>query len=298
MRVELQGPWLTWDAHPAPNQVARPESRLLTEFVNLVEARDLVILEFARRWGPLQLCKHGLPWQVHSLHRHCGVEEVPGRPGWGRELLDYWCMHATGAMATLRVARKLQAGQLGEADDWRRIPGQGTRRYGAVTPRRDGPWLEDADGSLERDPRERARRARLDDGRRQRSSWGETLQDQHRSLRNAMDGWVVRAGVRPFFEWDDLEAERSRPSIRLGGWGLLGAVAVQLLFAVSQTRGLVICAGCARAYVPAERRPRADQRNYCPECGRKAAARDAARRYRLTEGYREARQRRSERARV
>jgi hypothetical protein len=83
-----------------------------------------------------------------------------------------------------------------------------------------------------------------------------------------------------------------KPSIRLGGWSLYGAIAVQLVFEVSRTDGMVICTSCGTPFLPATRRPRRDQNTDCLDCGKKAAARDAAARYRRTETYRMARARR------
>jgi predicted RNA-binding Zn-ribbon protein involved in translation (DUF1610 family) len=121
---------------------------------------------------------------------------------------------------------------------------------------------------------------------------GATVENQHQSLWNAMDGWVLRGGVRPFFEW----GPGTKPSIRLGGWSLYGAIAVQLLFDVSRTDGMVICTSCGTPFLPATRRPRWDQNAYCLDCGKKAAARDAAARYRRSEKYQQARLRRLQHA--
>src|SRR5207244_7489631 len=116
---------------------------------------------------------------------------------------------------------------------------------------------------------------------------GDTLEAQQRSFWNAMDGLVIRGGVRPFFEWGTGPGAKS--SVRLGGYSLYGAIAVQLLFDVSRTDGLAVCTSCGTPYLPPTRRPRWDQNTYCPDCGKKAAARDASARYRRTEKYQQAR---------
>ena len=74
--------------------------------------------------------------------------------------------------------------------------------------------------------------------------------------------------------------------------GLIGALAIQLVFEVCRTDGLAICTSCGTPYLPPKRRPRRDQNPYCTDCGISAARRDAAARYRLTEKYKEARCRR------
>src|SRR6516165_6411023 len=65
----------------------------------------------------------------------------------------------------------------------------------------------------------------------------------------------------------------------VGGGGLFGALAVQLLVAVSGAGGLLICEECGLPFVPRRRR---DQK-YCEDCGIRAAWRRASERYRLTQ---------------
>jgi hypothetical protein len=57
---------------------------------------------------------------------------------------------------------------------------------------------------------------------------------------------------------------------------LFGALAVQLLFAVSRTDGLAVCSACGSPYCP-PRKPRIDQRHYCSGYRRRGAWRDAQR---------------------
>ena len=79
---------------------------------------------------------------------------------------------------------------------------------------------------------------------------------------------------RPRLEWGT-----GNPQVQLGGDGLIGALAVQLFFACSQTGGLALCASCGTPFLPTGRRRRKDLNAYCSECGLKAALRDAAARY-------------------
>ena len=207
--------------------------------------------------------------------------------GWLSESLDDWREIARDARATLRTAQLLRAGQLAPPEEWEAIRGKGTRLsgFGVIGFVREGPWKHDAAWEAERERERQAKRAIWVTG-------GPTLADQHRSFWNAMDGWVLRGGVRPFLEW----GPGMKPTIRLGGWSLYGAIAVQLLFEVSRTGGMVICTSCGTPFLPAARRPRWDQNAYCLDCGRKAAARDAAARYRRTEKYQQARLRRQKQA--
>jgi len=95
--------------------------------------------------------------------------------------------------------------------------------------------------------------------------------------------------VRPRLDWST-----PKPAVQLGGYGLIGALAVQLLFDCSRTDGLAVCTSCGTPFLPGPRRPRRDRNIYCSDCGIKAATRDAAARYRQTKKYRETYQKWSE----
>jgi predicted RNA-binding Zn-ribbon protein involved in translation (DUF1610 family) len=219
---------------------------------------------------------------------------LPRRKDWYREYLDDWRAISTEARATVRIARRLQSGQLAERADWEAIRGQDTRMrgFGVLAPVREGPWLDQPLGKKVPQP---GGSFALVFEPRIIVPGGTTLEDQRISFWNAMDGWVLRGGVRPFFEWGVQPG--AKPSVRLGGYSLYGAIAVQLLFDVSRTDGLAVCTSCGTPYLTPTRRPRWDQHTYCPDCGKKAAARDAAARYRRTEKYRQARLRRVSAAR-
>lgn len=166
--------------------------------MKLADAPDDAILKYAARWGPLWLCDCGMPWQVNSPFYQCRVADVPGRPGWHSEWLSDWRDIARDARAVLRIAHKLRNRQLADAADWQQVRDKGTRisGFGVMVPIREGPWEDDAFVDYVKEAQERARRGRRESAR---PRGGATLEEQHRSFRNVMDGWVLRAGVRPFF---------------------------------------------------------------------------------------------------
>ena len=63
------------------------------------------------------------------------------------------------------------------------------------------------------------------------------------------------------------------------GMSLPGALTVQLLSSFAGA-SLVLCSSCGKAFVPHGRWPAVGRRRYCPECGHKAALRDAKKAYR------------------
>ena len=114
-----------------------------------------------------------------------------------------------------------------------------------------------------------------------RSRMDESMEFQRQLLGEVLNYWLELAGVLPRLDWSG-----TKPVVQLGGRGLIGAVAVQLLFDCSRTDGLVVCTSCGTPFLPGPRRPRRDRNIYCSDCGIKAATRDASARYRQTERYR------------
>ena len=87
--------------------------------------------------------------------------------------------------------------------------------------------------------------------------------------------WLDSAGVKPRL----FIASSSRQHVALGGNGVLGVIAVQVLYAVCRTHGLETCTACGEPYL-AKRRPAFRRRRYCPKCvSGGAPARDATRDY-------------------
>jgi len=73
--------------------------------------------------------------------------------------------------------------------------------------------------------------------------------------------------VRPWVTWH--KATRSsdrRPEIAYCGRSLLSNLALQLCLRVARVDAFVICTHCQKQYLPAQRAPKAGQRNFCPGC--------------------------------
>jgi hypothetical protein len=131
---------------------------------------------------------------------------------------------------------------------------------------------------VEPDANERIRRKWAALGR---SRMANSVELQRQLLGEVLNHWLELAGVRPRLDWSS-----PKPAVQLGGRGLIGALAVQLLLDCSRTDGLAVCTSCGTPFLPGPRRPRRDRNTYCSDCGIKAASRDAATRYRQTKKYR------------
>jgi DNA-directed RNA polymerase subunit RPC12/RpoP len=253
---------------PSQAEGAAADSTLLTDFVSLADTDDERILAFARRWGMLNICEHGLPiyhpWIGERRRYPCDWLDVDGSRKVFWEPLAAWRRYAAEARALIKLSRRLHRGRLGELHDWQEVPGvQGTAYW--ETWSEAGHVPEDSALLLIQD------------------NWAFTLDEtklgrdvafERRCLARSVEKWASDGGVKPILDWDG-----AKPRIELEGGGLFGALAVELLQAVGYPDTLAICDGCGKAFIPAMR-PSTSRRNYCKDCGHRAAIRDAARRYR------------------
>lgn len=94
-------------------------------------------------------------------------------------------------------------------------------------------------------------------------------------LGTLVDDLMRLGGVRLGFDWTD-----RLPEVNLEAGGLLGAIAIELAFAVSRASGFAICSECDDVYTPS-RRPVEGKRSYCQSCKESGApVRNAQRDYR------------------
>ena len=306
-KLWLDGSSLGFDARPQPQALVRPGPGMLEGFVRLANQPDQAILRYARRWGPLWTCGHRKFWQHNPIE--CRPEPTSEASYYTRrEPLQFWRELATEARAVLRIAQAMNSGVHGDTDDWKAIPGPYDRMLRLFVRWDEGQWIDERSEAIHEmlvanedllRLEERMRQWRRDD--RLRPEWvpdedpatwemvpGRVSREiDDRLLSLVIDDWLDRGCIRL-----SIFPQNGKRAVRLAGGGLLGALAVQLVFEVCRTDGLAVCTSCGTPYLPATRRPRRDQNPYCSDCGIKAARRDAAARYRQTGKYRQARERR------
>ena len=93
-------------------------------------------------------------------------------------------------------------------------------------------------------------------------------------LQDGVNEWLGDAGIRLALNWSGLE-----PILTLTGGGLLGALGVQLLSAVT-ANNLAVCSGCRMPYLRKGRKPQAGRHNFCLECKNEVANRLHVRKWR------------------
>jgi hypothetical protein len=235
-----------WNARHIP-----PGADMLRAFVKLADAPPERILAFARRWGPLGICRHKLP-AAHLLD--CEPLGWDGGGGW--EPLERWRHYAARAQAALLVAHWLRAGGKGD------VPG-----FGALV--RDMAKVLLAAGRFGPKPRIRP-------------------PDWWALITGVVNEWIEVGGVRPRLllsgDMPDIaRASAARPRLVLTPtwrfpvpeFSLFGALGMQLAFAVSGERGIAPCSVCGTMFEPG-RQLRPDESHYCDDCRASGAPQRAA----------------------
>ena len=80
-------------------------------------------------------------------------------------------------------------------------------------------------------------------------------------------------GVRLRFHWPDEGAK----TLALRVDSLMGAIARHVFETLSEQRGVVLCDGCGKIFVPERRRPKRGQHAWCRDCGKEGGYRAAKR---------------------
>jgi hypothetical protein len=247
----------------------------LERFIRLADAGDEQILTYARRWGTLEFCRHGLPcgflaarWP--SWHR-------PACPAWTRgsradgllwSPLAAWRHYARQAAAILRISRSLAQGSLGRAADWQALQEWGSEERLHIV--RGAGWRirVDQDGHVQGGtanapgiPRAGNPKLKVPIAQEVIARWVNT--------------WVQLAAITPALECGGQSARAV-----FKGNGLFAALAMHLLLAIGRGQPWTFCAGCGEIFSP-RGSSGGGMRRFCqkPEC-KDAAGAFASRDYR------------------
>lgn len=117
--IRLEGENIIWNPQNPEFSTKEVDDELVFNFANLVFVGPESILEFARNWGVLDLCEHGLP----ATHNRASVS--PSSPAatsacqpTGKEAVSQWQEYARRVRAMIKVATQVNKGELGESEDW------------------------------------------------------------------------------------------------------------------------------------------------------------------------------------
>ena len=220
---------------------------MLDAFVRIRTGRDVV--GFANRYGVLHLCAaHDLP-KSHNARRWSRLTDVCESKR-EAEPIAVWLQFAEEARAILRVAAAIQAGHDAAIGDLQRIWPAGAELI---------PLQAFAENGL-------------------------TGGHDALFLTAAAERWVDLGGVRPHLVFRDGHPFLALDGSDMGTVSIFGALAMQMLTAVTRSHGVVACSGCGEVYVRTNRKAQQGRRNYCPTCredGVPGRQRQRARRERL-----------------
>ena len=246
--VRLRGDWLHYRWATRDRGPSRPQTApgVLDGLLAATDEPDgEAVLDFARRWGVIEACPHGLPSSHHPARtsrtgptctRIPVRQDRTGMIDWMKEPLSAWQNLGQRARAALTVAA-------------------------SVHDQKPAPWRTWSDAAWDLP----------------QSSGSETrfiAATERPALAAAVDTWLAIGGVGVEFVWSE-----DRPVLSLRPRSLVGALALQLAYSTSRVDGLRLCFDCGRPYTP-DRRPAPKRRSFCQECGLRAAQRQASRSYR------------------
>ena len=165
-----------------------------------------------------------------------------GWPGPCREPLEAWRHFSRQAGALLSIAAAVHRGQPADAKDW--------AMFFEWNSEAQEKWLS--------------------------GEWSDPDVGFHRfDLGLYLDEWLQLGNVK-------VGVTLGKGDLRVGYQpaGLFGNLALQLALTASRSAGWDVCMDCGMPYPVGKRNPQAGRRNFCPDCGRKAANKLAARDYR------------------
>jgi hypothetical protein len=221
---------------------------MLQEFMEVgITGEESALVIFARKYGPIGLCRHGIPYG-HNRQSYARKFQVmdcePVRLQESKweyaEPIATWFKFARQAHAVLSCSARLH--------EMRRPPAEELR---IAYP----DWFEQ---ELREPPKP-------------------NLETSRAIIAGAINTWIFFGGLRPQFAWG-----RKGCSVLFGTGdytSLFGALAAQLMLGAAMTDGWVTCSDCGMPYAPA-RRPNPNRRRFCPECGLRAAWRASKRKLR------------------
>jgi hypothetical protein len=249
-----------------------PSNRILSDFIHLADGPPERILAYAKKWGVMGICEHGLPASHNPLPLPVPSIFSPDSDNWckpqgwtaswrperweaqGWEPLEVWWQFARRARAILGIAAQLyeeptygKEPRFGEHKDWETIYKDRPKNLGE----NDELILDIMSKAIS--------------GRRQ--AW--------ESLSSAVNEWLFIANVRP-----ESSLTENGLTFNFGIYGsLFGALASQLLLAVTRTRGIAFCSDCGKLYTP-KFPVRSGKNHFCSDCGKPGAWRLASRKKR------------------
>lgn len=243
---------------------------LLPAFLGLADATDEMVLSFARRWGVLHLCHHGLPSGHDASYDALRDKRLDGDrkmfcfrahgPGFS-ESTDAWRDYAARASGLVALSLRLRdgnaaAGPVGQRAYLHAVVGLGVERLRSAVKAAGARAGATADWRL------------LDaDVAQTEVSFRQSADDSSPAglggmVADMVGRWLELGRVGLRLQWDGQGF-----GVVLGGEdlpGLFGALAGKLFLAVTG-RSMALCYHCGNLFQP-KRNPAVGHRSYCVAC--------------------------------
>jgi hypothetical protein len=226
-----------WRESATRTNPVRPHPVIFERFLRLADAPDHEIHEFASRFGALLV--------------FCRIDllKVPGKFVI-IESCDVWRYFAASMRCLLSIANCFHSDRRPDPADWARI---GACPASLVPAKSEAPDLLSPYGFGAEE------------------AWAGMAHfvgkgsDRDRKMWTRLLNVLLELGrVRPWLLWE--RSAGARPELVFTGPSLLSYLALQLCLRASKHDGFAVCSYCHRQYAPAERAPKAGQRNFCPDC--------------------------------
>ncbi len=281
-RVSIEDGQIIWRAEKNLEKLDKvserrplPASQLLDDFLALANGDQKALRTFARKYGPLGLCKHGFALGHRNRHMVRCYEVVAPEPGIRvREPVDAWWRYVSRAYGVLTVWQQLTAGRKAKEDDWSWL------FDGIVKDRRNDFRLEDVVDVP------KVQRLKVLDGDSPKRLWPimtlqlgdpvaehplvamlacqkrDSLKEQRELLADVLNHWLDECETGPCVTW------KSDVDVRLGASDpqgirnhLLTSIGVLLLSEVLRRQPHVRCDFCNHRFQP--KKLRSDRANVC-----------------------------------
>lgn len=246
--VELVGDRLVWSNRPWPRRVDQTPRRLLTDFLELADKPDIAIRDYARRWGVLLICKHGLPATHAQDCWPLKLDQGGEYEYW--EPIANWRRFSRQAGALAHIAANILDGRIGDLEQWRAMYRESTAS--ALSPSR----AEDGNADSEDYP--------IKPQVFWRTAWDtqsdRLLRTERSYLSESLGAWLRLANPGLVIQWPD-----TGPQLAFAGGPLFTRLALALVVATFGAGGIAFCSTCQGVYPP-KRQPRVGEQNYCDAC--------------------------------
>lgn len=272
----------------------RMRTEVLDGFLRIADAEDRIILNFARQWGILGLCEHGVPFGHQLFPEDWKGFKFGGRVGicfhkpirqYNPEPLERWRYYSRQMRAIIALAATVNKVKPNSISIPKNADSAGF--HIEKTDKENGTAIH-VPPYLPGDP---------EDWRTLFQDYGPFSTGTYDPVRMAqtlislvIERWLVESEVGPRFLW---LGEKSIFELRSRVFphGLFSILTIQIMLLINGAPDYSICYSCHRPFF-LRKGQSIGSRVYCKDCGTKAARREATKRYYHQERTNKARQKR------